>query len=224
MSTEALTPFEEQLLASLQRRREELPETPVRARRALVRPALVALALAVALAVVAAVGAATILVVETLQDEPPIWHTVSPGAEDQRRAQSALAGARTLVLHVTVRDSGTRIGEAWYDAGRSTFAARLRRELATGVYFSLGTEQLAGRTVLRLVRPPWAYPPGGPTRVAAVMPPGTPGFLLDAKTYLPVRRLVMTPPRLGGRSLTWDYEWLPRTPENVRHLKPRRAG
>jgi hypothetical protein len=221
--TETLTPFEERLLENLERHRHDLldgSEHEVRPRKRLPRPAVAALAVVVALGVAATVAAATTLVVDTLRNEQPIWRKTAPAEVVRPRAVAALDRARSLILHVTVRDSGTLVSEAWYDAGRAKLTRTLRRDVSTGVFFSLGREQLRGRPVVHLMRTLAPFPPRS-TRIVVAPGLGDVQFWLDAKTYLPVRKAVMTSPAQGGRWLTYDYEWLPRTPETLKRLDRR---
>jgi len=261
VSTGTLTPFEERLLANLERHRQELPELPaarsVRRRPRLLRPALVALALA-------AGGAAAFVLVGRLGGDTREATSATTIREITRQTQSALAGAGELIAHATQHDANGAVTETWDDgvAHRILTELRLDGALSRVTVF----RGLPGKVRVDAVNynaRTWEtvttkLPPGSPTLGSRTHLPeqlrdrlrrgslalvgeevvqghdtlhlrtlpgfgaGTRGvqntrldFWVDAGTYLPVRQT--THSSVNGRSIgaTIDYEWLPRTPENV---------
>jgi hypothetical protein len=126
----------------------------------------------------------------------------------------------------TVGDDGTvRLETVVYSAhmwttfttgmkARSETLAEYAEHYRTGVtaiYKNLGHDQLGGRDTLHLQR-----------HASFDTPMGTRAFTndlwVDALTYLPVRQRNSTSGTGGQMSVT-DYDWLPRTPENLLKLE-----
>jgi hypothetical protein len=110
-------------------------------------------------------------------------------------------------------------------AGSPGYAEQIREQVSSGVYVLLGTDSINGKKVLHLrkpIGPPElsmrAVSPSGVTMPAPARAhfPNELHMWVDPSTYLPVRSELTSP---SGVRLEVDYDWLPRTPENLGKLE-----
>src|SRR5262249_31222973 len=103
---------------------------------------------------------------------------------------------------------------------RTQLPDKLRTDLDQGVLRIVGREQLNGRETLHVTRTAQMHPFTVGGRTVTLSDAGIRvDYWIDVETHLPLRQTTDATSMPNGVALVNDYDWLPRTPENLAKLE-----